>query len=133
MNKLEKWFITNGRQVATTGVTASILAPLVASAQGTGGTIGQPNVGDTRLFDFGTAITFLINTTIIVAGIAFVLLLLIGGVQYLASAGNPETAKKAQAVMLNALVGLVIVVLAYAIGTYVLRLLGISQQQGIRI
>lgn len=130
MNKLEKWFIIHGNKVAATGAVAGVLAPLAAGAQGT----IQPPSGTIagQLTTFETAITFIINTTIIVAGIAFVLLLLIGGVQYLAAAGNEENTKKAQRLMLNALIGLVIVVLAYAVGTYVLRLLGISTGQGIR-
>lgn len=122
MNKLEKWFIKNGTAVAATGATASLLAPLATLAQ-IQGPVGSV---DSRLLRFETAITFIINAAIIVAGIAFVLLLLVGGVQYLASAGVEDNAKKAQRLMLNALIGLVIVVLAYAVGTYVLRLLGIG-------
>ncbi len=122
MNKLEKWFIKNGTGIATGGATASILAPLAAFAQ----IQGPTGAVDNRLLRFETAITFIINAAIIVAGIAFVLLLIVGGVQYLASAGVEENAKKAQRLMLNALIGLVIVVLAYAVGTYVLRLLGIG-------
>lgn len=126
MNKLEKWVIKNQTRISIAGVSSALLAPFHAFAQ-----VSQPTGVPTGFADFETAIGTIINTVIIVAGVAFVLLLLIGGVQYLAAAGNEDNTKRAQRLMLNALIGLVIVVLAYAVGTYVLRLLGISEDGNI--
>ncbi len=66
------------------------------------------------------------NIVLTVAGVLFVLLFLLGGVQYLASAGNEEGTKKARQLLLDAVIGIGIVVTAWAVGTYVLQLLGLS-------
>lgn len=68
----------------------------------------------------------LFNIAVGVAGILFVVLLLLGGVQYLVSLGDEDAVTKARKLMLNAGIGLVIVLSSWAVGNYVLRLLGIS-------
>ena len=50
----------------------------------------------------------------VTAGIA-VLFVIIGGFQYITSAGNPEGAKKGKTTVVNAIIGLVIIVLSYVI------------------
>lgn len=98
--------------------------PLVASAKLNVGSNYDGPVGD----NFATVdklITSGFNIVIVVAGVAFVVLLLIGGVMYLASAGNEDGTKKAKALLVDAVIGLVIVVVAWAVGNYVLDLLGI--------
>ena len=119
------------RLVAIAGASAS-LAPVVALAQrGSASTsiIDIEGVPD----DFQTfegVISSIFSIVIIVAGIAFVVLFLIGGIQYLVSMGNEDGSKKARQLMLDAVVGLVIVVTAWAIGTYVLSLLGLNEDTG---
>lgn len=68
------------------------------------------------------------NITIVVSGVIFVLLLLLGGVQYLTSLGNEDAVTKSRKLMINGAIGLVIVLVAFALGNYVLNLLGIGQQ-----
>jgi hypothetical protein len=68
----------------------------------------------------------LFNIGIGVAGILFVVLLLLGGVQYLVSLGDEDAVTKARKLMLNAGIGLIIVVSSWGVGNYVLKLLGIS-------
>lgn len=60
-----------------------------------------------------TIICNLLNTIkTIIAAIGFgigVIMLIIGGIQYMAAGGDPEKAKKAQKLMINAMVGIAIV------------------------
>jgi hypothetical protein len=56
-----------------------------------------------------------INILLTLAAAVAVLFLVIGGFQYITSAGNEETAKKGRATVVNALIGLVIIILSFAI------------------
>ena len=60
------------------------------------------------------------STAIIVSGIIFVVLILIGGLQYLTASGNEEQVKKARALFLQAIIGLVITLASWAIGTWII-------------
>ena len=73
------------------------------------------------------------NIVITIAGVVFVVLMLIGGIMYLASAGNDESTKKARQLLLDSVIGLVIVVTAWAVGLYVLQVLGLSDGANLRI
>lgn len=80
--------------------------------------------------EFGTiaeAIGKLFNIAITVAGVIFVLLFLLGGIQYLAAAGNEDNTNKAKKLLVDAVVGLLIILASWAVGTYILSLLGISK------
>lgn len=108
-------------------VTASLLAP--SWALGASGNVRTPdklrNTGFTNMSD---AIAKIFNISITVAGVIFVLLFLFGGIQYLAAAGNEENTNKAKKLLVDAVVGLVIVVVSWAVGTYILSLLGIGTE-----
>lgn len=67
----------------------------------------------------GELVAKVIEYAIMLSGLAFVLLLILGGLQYLTSAGSSEGAQKANRTMLNAIIGLGIVVASYAIARYV--------------
>ena len=70
-----------------------------------------------------TSVNGLIKTVITwMLGIAFgiaVLFLIIGGFWYITSAGNEETAEKGKGTVINAIIGLVIIVLSYVIANVV--------------
>lgn len=66
------------------------------------------------------------NIVIMVSGVIFVVLLLVGGVMYLTAMGNDDQSKKAKQLIFDAVVGLVLVVVAWAVGNWVLSLLGIK-------
>ncbi len=74
----------------------------------------------------GTSVNGLITTVIRwMLGIAFgiaVLFLIIGGFQYITSAGNAESAEKGKNTAVNALIGIVIIVLSYVIVSVVSNL-----------
>ncbi|MCA9388730.1 hypothetical protein KC644_03125 [Candidatus Berkelbacteria bacterium] len=117
---LSKLFAAKEKLAAVVAGT-SIAAPVLTLAQ----SVGTPDLVPEQFNDFDNAIRSAFNIIIIIAGIIFVILFLIGGIQYLTAAGNEENSKKARQLILDAIIGLVIVVAAWAVGTYVLQLLGI--------
>ena len=89
------------------------------------------NIGGTpgnlvRFGDINQTIRTIFNVVIIFAGIIFVILFLVGGIQYLTAAGNEEQTGKAKRLLVDAIVGLVIVLAAWAIANFVLNQLGLN-------
>lgn len=74
--------------------------------------------------DLGAAIAKVWDTVVGVSGIAFLGLLLYGGVLYLTSMGQDQVLEKAKNTIRDAVIGIVLVVLAWPIGIYVLSFLG---------
>ncbi|MFZ4648542.1 MAG: hypothetical protein ACOYMB_02780 [Patescibacteria group bacterium] len=54
-------------------------------------------------------------------GIFFILLVIYGGITWMMAAGEQDKVKSAKSILLNATIGLIIVVLAYAITAFVLQ------------
>jgi len=73
-----------------------------------------------------TALPAIFDIVIVASGIIFVILFLVGGIQYLFSAGNEEATGKAKKLLVDAIIGLIIVLAAWAIGTWILANLGVS-------
>ena len=83
---------------------------------------GQIIVGSGDLATIGPGlITTIFNLVISVSGAIFLVMVLIGGVQYLVGAGNEETTSKAKRLMLDAVIGLLLVLAAWPIGTFVIN------------
>lgn len=61
-----------------------------------------------------------INAFLILAGTVAVLFIIVGGFQYVSSAGNPESVQKAKNTILYAVVGLIVVILSYAIVNFII-------------
>lgn len=53
-----------------------------------------------------------------IAGIVAVAFVIYGGIQYIASQGNPDNTSRAQSTILNALIGLAVAIVATAFVTY---------------
>lgn len=102
---------------------AALAAPGVALAQLQA---SKPSLVPQRFDDFQSVVLNAFNIVIIVSAIGFVVLLLYGGVRYLTSLGNEDATKNARQIMLDAAIGLAIVAVAWAVGNYVLSLLGIT-------
>ena len=77
-------------------------------------------VRQTRFGSVSQAVNTIFNTVIAAAAAIFVILLLVGGVQYLSAAGNEEATAKAKKLLIDAVIGLIIVLAAWAIGRFVL-------------
>ena len=77
--------------------------------------------GKNNTNDLMGVITTIINVIIGVIGFVAVIVIILGGVQYTTSAGDPGKVKKAKDTILYGIIGLVIALLAYAIVNFVLH------------
>lgn len=68
-------------------------------------------------------ISSVINVALGLLGIVFFVLILTGGVRWMLSGGDEAKIKSARGLMVNAAVGLAIVLAAYAITTFVINIL----------
>jgi uncharacterized membrane protein len=66
--------------------------------------------------NFKSIYTFAIG----IATLIFVILFLVGGIMYLTAAGNDESTKKARSLIVDAVIGLIIVLIAWSAGTWIL-------------
>ncbi len=65
-------------------------------------------------------ITTVSNTLLMLVGVVAVLFVIIGGFQYISSAGNPENVGKAKQTILYAIIGIIITIIAYAVVSFVI-------------
>ena len=101
---------------AVVGVSL-MLTPVLALAQFT-----QPSGAGSGLQDtFGGAtnitqlILSIVNILLALAGLIAVLILIIGGFRYVTSFGNEEAVDKAKKMILNAIIGIVVIILSFVI------------------
>lgn len=73
--------------------------------------------------DFRTLLVDIIEILLYFAGGIAVLFLIIGGFQYIAARGNEETTEKAKKTITGAIIGIIIIVMAFAIVAIVNSLL----------
>lgn len=112
---MKKHFI---RLAAAGGAAIALLAPTAVGA------ISTPTGAFSNLTGANGAIQTIINLLVGVAGTILVIMLVIGGIRYLTNAGNEEEVGKAKKLLIDAIIGLIITLAAYAIGTYVTNQLG---------
>ena len=67
-----------------------------------------------------TAIQGILNAIILILGIVAVIAIIIGGVTFMTSTGNPEKIKQARNTILYAVIGLIICVLSFVIVNFVI-------------
>ncbi len=108
-------------------VTVLVFAPLLTVHAQTSGLSRNFNCDTTLGLKCGeTSVNGLIKTVINwMLGIAFaiaVIFLIIGGFMYITSAGNEESAEKGKGTVVNALIGIVIIILSYVIVNVVANL-----------
>ena len=65
-------------------------------------------------------ITTIINVIVGIVGFIAVVMIILGGIQYTTSAGDPGKVKKAKDTILYGIIGLVVAILAFAIVNFVL-------------
>ena len=100
---------------------AETVTPGTATNQGGVDTVGD---GNNTLID---NVTNIINGIIAVLGLVCVVVMIIGGVNYMISLGDPGKVKKAKDTILYGLIGLVVCILAFALVNFVLKSI-IAQQ-----
>ena len=85
---------------------------------------GLPFTAETAGIDTENLISTVVGFLTIVAGISFILYFIIAGFSWITAGGDLEKVKKAQANITNALIGLIIVAIAYTVTAIVGSLLG---------
>ena len=70
--------------------------------------------------DLNTIVKTIINTVIFIVGILTVVMIILGGVNYAISAGDPGKVTKAKNTIMYGIIGLVICILAFAIVNFIL-------------
>lgn len=118
---MHEWLIGQRERIAGIVATSTILVPAMTLAQ-----LKEPDNIPAQWKTLPNIIENIFEIVISVAGIVFIILFLVGAVQYLASAGNEDNAKKAGKLMLDAVIGVVLILISWAVGKYVLGLLGLD-------
>ncbi|MBR3329337.1 hypothetical protein IKG29_02300 [Candidatus Saccharibacteria bacterium] len=75
----------------------------------------------TSVTEPGVIIGSIVSTIVGILGLVAVIFILVGGVQYMTSAGDPGKTKKAKDTILYACIGLVVCVLAFAITQFTIN------------
>lgn len=99
---------------------ALVALPLVALAQFPSG--GLKDSGPNPVTGVSTAtqlVIRVINILLAIAGLIAVIFLIIGGFKYITSGGNEETAEAAKKTITNAIIGIVVIILAFVIVTVI--------------
>jgi hypothetical protein len=107
-------------------LSAMILAPVVANAQLPGPQCGTLN--GVRCEELGL-VDLIVKGINLLLGVAFViavLFLVIGGFRYIVAQGNPDAAKAGKQTIVNALIGIIIIILSYVLVSVVSRTIGNS-------
>lgn len=99
-------------------------------------TIDEPTqkmLGETGLNDFTLVqiIVAIIQVALSLLGIIFLIIIVFAGYSWMTAAGNEEAVKKAQDMIKRAIIGLVIVLMAYAITYFIFNQLPFSGGGGI--
>jgi len=118
------------KYITPTLIIVMLLLPAVS--------VGALNFGNAMLTNFGTEAGYgeagmeeiigtIIQIVLSLLGLVAVVLIIAGGFQWMTSGGNEEKIKSAKKLMGSALVGLIIVILAYSIATFIIsRLAGVT-------
>jgi hypothetical protein len=107
-------------------LAAAVLSPAAALAQGglTADDVGITDIEESGLKlsggDVRQTAARLINVALGFLGIVAVIIVIIGGFQYMLSGGNEEKTSAARKLMISGIIGLAIILSAWAITTFVL-------------
>ena len=98
--------------------TATVLIAGATSRAQSGFDKVQSKTGATK--DLEGAIGNILNVVYLVIGIVAVIMIILGGVSYATSQGDPGKVKKGKDTIMYGIIGLIIVLLAFAITNFVL-------------
>lgn len=85
------------------------------------GLCSNGNVDITSLSDVGVVIGNVVRILIAAAGALAVIFIIVGGIFYVISAGDPARLKRAKDILTQAITGLVVISLAYAAITFITK------------
>lgn len=83
--------------------------------------IGEEGYGTSEEGNLAVTIGNLINQALAVLGIIIVVLIIYGGFLWMTAGGNSENVDKAKKIIINATIGLIIVLAAYSITYFVIQ------------
>ena len=128
-------FLKLGQTVlAGTVLAATLMAPFSAFATALPGSNNCSSLIGVRCDSTSSPVTLIIQVLNIMLGVAFmiaVLFLVIGGFRYIFSAGNEETAEKGRKTVINALIGIAIIILSFVIVQIVNKTVANSQSSSL--
>jgi|SRR3989344_1304317 len=120
----------NWKFIVCASVLAAILLPGALFAQTKYCDIGAVSVpcfsltaGPAGKATFGTAVMQVIQIALLIVGALSVVFLLWGGFRYITAAGNEEATEAAKQTIQHAIIGLIIVILSFAIITIIANVL----------
>ena len=96
---------------------AGVVTPEETGLEETAGEAGLPKT------DIASIIGNIVKTLLALLGVIFFILLVYGGLLWMTARGNQEKVDKAKDTLTNAIIGLLIVLAAYAFATYVITTL----------
>ena len=102
----------------------NIIKYLAADSPASRATTGVGNVNDGAETDLFTAIQGILNAVFGIIGVVSVIMIIVGGISYATSQGDPSKVKKGKDTILYGIIGLVVALLAFAIVNFVLGALG---------
>lgn len=116
---------TISRAVTTLGLTLSLVLPTAALAAGnlTSDDLGVGNIQNTIKLgkgDIRSTAGSIINAALGFLGIIAVVIVLLGGFKYMISGGNEEKTGEAKKLIVSGIIGLAIILSAWAITTFVI-------------
>lgn len=111
--------------IAIAAIFALAVVPFVAGAQNIfGNPSNLPGQFENSTTTASGLIGKILGIVLGIVGLIAVLFLVWGGFQYITSAGDEEKVEKAKGTMINALIGVVVVLLAYALVRIVANAVG---------
>jgi hypothetical protein len=117
------------KQLLSLGILAAVLAPAAAFGQTVDfGTQYGANIG-LGTQDVRTTIANIIRVALGILGIVVTLIIIAGGFRWMTAGGNEEAVATAKKMISSAIIGLLIIIIAYAITNWVFSvILGATNQ-----
>ena len=120
IDNVGKCDISNGCTCPAGSFNSDTQDKINTQADSVAATAGFPNYS----YGLGDLIAVIIKTVLSLLALLFMILILVSGFQWMTAGGNEEQVEKAKKRITNALIGLVIVIAAYAITYFVFNIFG---------
>ena len=116
---------TTYTKLVSAGATlGALVTTSAARAQIGAGISATEGAADTNATDINTVIQSVINILLFIVGAASVIMLIVGGIRYVVSAGDQQAVSNAKNTILYAIVGIIVAILAYAAVQFVFNTFG---------
>jgi cytochrome bd-type quinol oxidase subunit 2 len=109
------------KHVAVGASLLAIMAPVAALAQVNLGFDIAANASDLTTRDVRETVSTIINAFMGLLGLVAVVLILLGGFKWMMAQGNEEKIDDAKKLMMSGVIGLIIIMSAYAIAQFVIN------------